>query len=82
MDTLHNNVHGHAVLELLVEKALSRGELDAELTRRFGAEVRFCTCSAEGMTREELLGMLIGKGKIVEVDGVLTADPARICKHG
>ena len=81
MNTL-DNVHGHAVLELLAETPLSRVQLDAALTERFGAEVRFCTCSAQDMTREELLAMLIAKGKVAEVGGVLAVDPARICKHG
>ena len=70
------------MLELLAEGPLTREGLAAEVCRRFGAEVRFCTCSAQGLTREALVELLIGKGKIVEVEGMLTVDRARICKHG
>ncbi|HVT83478.1 MAG TPA: YecH family metal-binding protein [Phycisphaerae bacterium] len=81
MNTL-DNVHGHAVLDLLTEAALTRPQLDAELTRRFGAEARFCTCSAQDMTRDELLGLLLQKGKIIEADGLLKTDQSRVCNHG
>jgi probable metal-binding protein len=78
------NIHGHEVLRLVhnAPKALTRAELESEITRRFGAEARFCTCSAADMTRDELLGFLLAKGKIVERHGRLATDPSRICDHG
>ena len=76
------NIHGHAVLDLLAETALTRVQLDAELTRRYGVDVRFCTCSVQGMTRDELVGFLLQKGKIVEANGLLTTDLSRVCNHG
>jgi probable metal-binding protein len=78
------NVHGHEVLRLVSEAPtpLTRAQLETEITRLFGAEARFCTCSAADMTREELLGFLLSKGKIVERHGRLATDPSRICDHG
>lgn len=78
------NVHGHDVLHLVQEAspALTRGELLVEATGRWGADARFCTCSIEGMTLEELLTFLMSRGKIVEVAGKLTTDISKICENG
>lgn len=77
------NVHGHEVLRLVHESAtpLTRTELETELTRRYGPEARFCTCSAGDMTRDELLGFLLSRGKLVEHQGRLATDASRICNH-
>jgi probable metal-binding protein len=72
------------VLRLVSEAAvpLTRAQLEGEITRLFGAEALFCTCSAADMTREELLGFLLERGKIVERHGKLATDPSKICDHG
>ena len=76
------NVHGHEVMRMVgaAGAALTRGELEAEMVRRFGAEARFCTCSASDMTREELLGFLLARGKLVEREGRLGIERSRICE--
>ena len=75
------NIHGHDVLHLVHESApaLTRQELLAEAARRWGADARFCTCSAEGMTLPELLAFLMARGKIVEHDGKLVTDISKVC---
>lgn len=77
------NVHGHEVLRLVHEAATppTRAELATELTRRYGPEARFRTCSAADMTSEEILSFLLTRGKLVEHQGRLATDPARICNH-
>jgi probable metal-binding protein len=82
MNTIEN-VHGHEVLRLVHEAPTppTRGELEAALERLYGPEVRFCTCSATDMTRDELLAFLLSRGKLVERHGRLATDPSRICNH-
>jgi probable metal-binding protein len=77
------NVHGHDVLRLVHEAPTppNRGELEATLDRLYGPDVRFCTCSATDMTRDELLDFLLSRGKLVEHQGRLATDPSRICDH-
>jgi probable metal-binding protein len=77
------NVHGHDVLRLVYEAPTppTRGELEAALNRLYGPEVRFCTCSAADLTRDELLDFLLSRGKLVERHGRLATDPSRICNH-
>ena len=77
-----NNVHGHEVLRMVGEasEAMTRGELEAEMVRRFGEGARYCTCAASDMTREELLGFLLARGKLVEREGRLGIERARICE--
>lgn len=77
------SIHGHEVMELIAGagRPLARGEILQAVAERFGADARFHTCSAEGMTAEELLGFLSGRGKLVGDDGGLSLDTGAICNH-
>ncbi|WP_461536455.1 YecH family metal-binding protein [Spongorhabdus nitratireducens] len=58
--------HGRKVLEIVreAEQALSREMLLQEMNNRFGEGAEFHTCSAQGMTGEELVELFLGKGKL------------------
>ena len=75
------NIHGHEVLKLIASfrKPLSKRELFDEVARRYGPEAHFCTCSASGMTIEELYGFLAERGKLVERDETVSADIGKMC---
>lgn len=75
------SIHGHEVIELIVttEPAISRAALAREVSRRFGPEARFHTCSAEGLTLDGLLAFLMARGKIAETGGVLTRPCSNCC---
>jgi probable metal-binding protein len=82
-----NSIHGHDVIHLVHQAAqaaspFTRQTLAAEISRRFGDGVRFHTCSAEGMTLDQLLAFLLMRGKVVERAGVLTVNIAEVCGHG
>ena len=76
-----NNVHGHEILEMIhrAEPAMTRAGVAAEVGRRWGKEARFYTCSAEGMTLDELLAFLLERGKVVEQAGWLATDMSKLC---
>ena len=49
---------------------------------RFGAEERFRTCHAEGMTAAELVDFLEARGKFMPAgDNAFTADMSKMCNH-
>jgi probable metal-binding protein len=78
-----NQTHGHEVMQMMVESgaAYTRASLEAAIKERFGADARFYTCSAEGMTAAELIEFLAQRGKFIEkADGFSTA-PDKICNH-
>jgi hypothetical protein len=55
--TIHNiyMTHGHEVLHMMEGNSYTtKQQLIDAIVGRFGAEERFCTCSAEGMTAAEL----------------------------
>jgi probable metal-binding protein len=81
---LTDTVHGHAVLEMLLsaERPMTRAELGAAAASAYGPDARYHTCSAEGMTLDELLQFLLTREKIDEDDGVLAAHRDRMCVHG
>jgi probable metal-binding protein len=81
--TTTQNIHGHEVLRLLHEAnpPLSRVELAVLADRHWGAEARFCTCSAFNMTLAELVGFLMSRGKVVEKNGKLCVDMSQVCGH-
>lgn len=85
MSTLPQNsqVHGHEVIAMIFEskQAYTRDSLAAAIVARFGADTRFHTCSAEGMTAAELVTFLEERGKFMPLDGGFTVDPERVCSH-
>ena len=80
---MSESIHGHKVMEMILkaEPSYSREELQSAVRSRFGDSARFHTCSAQDMTLDELLQSLAGKGKVVEIDGVLGTSQGQICKH-
>lgn len=77
-------IHGHEVLHLLdaAEPRLTRATLAREASRLWGAEARFHTCSSAAMSLDELIDMLVRKGKVVDEAGVLSVNFARVCPSG
>ena len=50
-------VHGHEVMQMMMDeqKPYTRETLREAMVAKFGAETRYFTCSAEGMTPDELI---------------------------
>jgi len=80
---MSESIHGHEVMEMILtaEPPYSKDELREMVKSRFGDAPRFHTCSAQDMTLDELILFLAGKGKVVEVDGVLGTSRGQICDH-
>lgn len=80
---MSNNVHGHEVMQMMMAsgRAFKREELRAAIEEKYGADARFFTCSADGMTADELIEFLDVRGKFVDTDGALSTDPDKICNH-
>ena len=80
---MSESIHGHEVMEMILtaEPPYSREELLEAVSSRFGESPRFHTCSAQDMTLDDLLQFLGGRGKVVEVDGVLGTSQGQICDH-
>lgn len=79
-----SHIHGHEIILLVAgaKRALTHKDLHDEVARRFGAGARFCTCSADGMTLDQLLAFLAERGKVVEQNGRMVADVGRMCRDG
>lgn len=77
------NIHGHEILHFVhaAQPPVTRAQLIAHVTKTYGADARFCTCSAAGMTFDDLLGFLVAAGKIVERGGVLYTDMSKVCAN-
>jgi len=78
------SIHGHAVLHMMLEAEegfASVEALVAAIEARFGAESRFHTCSAEGMTARELVDFLAERGKFVPGGAGFTTEAEKICAH-
>ena len=76
-------IHGHEVLQMMLEsgKAYTRSSLLAAIIARFGANSRFCTCSAENLSPEGLVDFLQAKGKFVPCEAGFQTSPDLMCKH-
>lgn len=77
------SIHGHEVLNMMIASGehYSRESLAAAIIARFGDAARFHTCSAEGMTAEELVSFLASRGKFIPQDEGFSTDESKICKH-
>jgi probable metal-binding protein len=80
---MSESVHGHEVMQFMLEAGgtFSRESLKDAVIDRFGPDTRFHTCSAEGMTAEQLIDFLAAKGKFVEAEGGFNTRSDRICNH-
>jgi probable metal-binding protein len=79
--TTHTDIHGHEILHLVLDAnpPLTRDQLVARAHQLFGADARYCTCSTQGMTLDELLTFLASRGKAFERGGVMVADVGQMC---
>ena len=75
--------HGHEVLHMMEGNSYTTKEsLVKAIIEKFGAEERFHTCSAEGMTAEELVDFLAARNKFKPSnEDAITVDSTRICNH-
>jgi len=81
---MNTEVHGHEVMRMMIEsgRTYTRASLRAAIVGKFGEETRFHTCSAEGMTADELISFLEMRGKFLAADTESFSLPAdRMCNH-
>lgn len=76
-------VHGHEVLYMMEGNSYSTKEsLVKAIVDKFGADERYYTCSAEGMTAAELVDFLEERGKFMPSSSDdFTVDTNKICNH-
>lgn len=78
-----SSIHGHEVLHMMLnsgESYTTEGLVSA-IEARFGADARFHTCSAEGLSAETLVEFLAQKGKFIPQDTGFTTAASKICQH-
>lgn len=80
---MSKSVHGHEVMHLMLEMggSFTKDSLRDAIVAHFGADARYYTCSAQGMTAEELIEFLSGKGKFVDTGSGFNTQPDMICNH-
>jgi len=61
-------------------KTYTKIGLVTDIIEKFGAEARFHTCSAEGLTAEQLVAFLEAKGKLVPQAGGVQTSASLICQ--
>jgi len=76
-----NQIHGHEVLKMMLNsgKTYTRQSLVGDIVEKFGAQARFCTCSAENMTAGELVEFLDGRGKLLPQEGGFQTSASLMC---
>jgi probable metal-binding protein len=77
------NVHGHIILERIIEAGgtMPLGSLQS-FAESHGRDATYFTCSASGMSFEELLQFLSTRNKISIADGQVTVYVENMCRHG
>lgn len=83
--SMPEKIHGHEVMKMMLEsgREYTRESLRTAILDTFGSRARFYTCSAEGMTAEQLIAFFEARGKFLPSDrGGLRPDRDKICDHG
>ncbi len=80
---MNGQIHGHEVLAMMMTsgRTYTRESLRAHIIETFGETARFYTCSAEGMTADELIAFLRARGKFVEATEGFTTERDKMCGH-
>ncbi|MEI6036091.1 MAG: YecH family metal-binding protein [Verrucomicrobiae bacterium] len=78
-----NQVHGHEIMSLVAKypEGIEVATLSDIVEHEFGSGTRFFTCSAEGMTLQELMTILVERGKFQLRDNRLFPGDAPACNH-
>jgi probable metal-binding protein len=81
---MSDQIHGHDVMQMMVESkdTYTKESLEAAIHQKYGADARFYTCSAEGMTAKELIEFLEKRGKFVSSTNGFSTEASKICSHG
>ena len=81
--TNNDQVHGHSVIERVAAnpEGIQRQRLAELVYGEFGADVRFCTCSAENMTLDELLVFLAERNKVSFKGDLVYPGGSPACTH-
>ena len=80
---MQTEIHGHDVLDLMIASGApyTRATLAVAIREKFGPDARFHTCSAEGMSAEQLIEFLAARGKFIGDDTGFTVATERVCQH-
>lgn len=78
-----NSIHGHEVMERIMaaDRPMSRTEILDDIRETYGADARFHTCSAEGMTATELIDFISARSKLVGPEDAMTINRDEVCDH-
>jgi probable metal-binding protein len=78
-----NQIHGHDVIAMMraEPRPFTRLTLTRAIIERFGEDARFHTCSADGMTAEELVDFLAARQKFMPSGDGFVVNPERVCQH-
>lgn len=76
-------IHAHEVLHLLLdtETPYTEETLAQTVRNKYGADVRFYTCSQQDLTLDALLTFLLERRKVLRDGEFLTANRERMCNH-
>jgi probable metal-binding protein len=77
-----NERHAHEVMEMMVTsgRSYSRESLAAAIRNKFGPETVFYTCSANGLSPEQLIEFLATKGKFRGTEDAFVLDTGMMCQ--
>ena len=75
-------IHGHEVINMMLAsgRTYTKDSLIADIITQFGADTRFQTCAAEGLTAEGLVDFLEARGKFVPQEGGFQTSESLKCK--
>ena len=76
-------VHAHEIMHMMLERDgdFSRESLTRAINERFGADAKFCSCSAVGMDVHAVINFLESRGKFIARGDGFSTSQDKICNH-
>lgn len=79
---MKEQIHAHEVLHMMEGHSYTKASLRQAIIDKFGADQLFHTCSAEGLTVDELIQFFTERGKFVPTEAdSFTVNSSKICNH-
>lgn len=83
MSHTEDSIHGHEIIHMVADLkgSVSIQSLREEVTKQYGADARFHTCSGANLDFDGLIDFVVERGKLIRENDTVRYAGAETCNH-